>query len=95
VTGPGHVARWSGRHPARLVITAASGDAVASFTVARPGDRPTVGLLDGTGWSPYPGAEWQEEDPPGHWSIDVFHGHSAPATAPGCQRAPGTPGDGA
>jgi hypothetical protein len=90
VSGTGHAARWSSRQPSTLVITDASGDAVTSFPVVPPGDRPTVRLLWGTGWSHYPGAEWQEADLPGQWRIGVFHGHSVrQATTPGPQTATG------
>jgi hypothetical protein len=75
VSGTGCLARWSERHPSTLVITDASGRAVTSFPVIPPGDRPTMRLLHGTGWSHYPGAEWHEADPPGHWTISVFHDH--------------------
>jgi hypothetical protein len=69
------------------VITDASGGAVMSFTVIPPGDRPTARLLRDTGWSHYPGAEWQE-DPPGQWSIGVFPDRSTRrAATPGIQAA--------
>jgi hypothetical protein len=88
VSGTGHAARWSGRQPSALVITHAAGGTVTSFTVVPPGDRPTLRLLRGTGWSHYPGAEWQEDDPPGHWLIGVFHDHNTrEADAPGPQPA--------
>jgi hypothetical protein len=94
VSGTGHVAWWSQRQPATLVITDASGAAVTSFPVAPPGDRPTMRLLHGTGWSHYPGAEWREDDPPGHWTLSVFCQHSGrQPTAPGTQR-PAPPGSG-
>jgi hypothetical protein len=92
------MARWSARQPSALAITDASGGALASFTVVPPGDRPTMRLLRGTGWSHCPGAEWQE-DPPGQWSIGAFPGHSqrqatSPGTHPATGRRSSPPGSG-
>jgi hypothetical protein len=65
------VARWSTDQPGTLHITSPAGEVVDAHTVTPPGDRPGPQILWHTGWSAYPGAEWQEE-PPGQWSRSVF-----------------------
>jgi len=62
---------WSRQQSGRLVIADTAGTVMATYPVARAGDRPGPGMLLGSGWYAFPGAEWEEE-PPGRWSVAVF-----------------------
>lgn len=65
------IARWSRDQGGTLHITSPAGNVVDSHPVTSPGDRPGPDILWRTGWTAYPGTEWQEE-PPGQWSRAVY-----------------------
>jgi len=67
-----HLACWSAAQRGKLIITDSAGREVASFPITRDKDRPCPQMLWETGWSAYPGSEWEEE-PPGEWSVAVFN----------------------
>jgi len=81
VTAVSHMAKWSSQRTKQLVIVDRSGAVLDSYPVQPPGDRPDPQLLWHTGWSAYPGSEWEEE-PPGEWSVAVFR-HPLPRREPG------------
>jgi hypothetical protein len=66
-----YVARWSCRQRDVVVIADRAGRVVASFPVPRDCDQPSWKMLLETGWSAFPGAEWQEQSE-GVWSVAVF-----------------------
>ncbi len=66
-----YVAMWSSRRRGEIVITDPFGNVAGCYPVEQEGDRPGWQMLLHTGWSAYPGAEWQEE-PLGEWSLAVF-----------------------
>jgi hypothetical protein len=67
-----HIARWSADRRTVDIMPDASVDAVLhSYPVTPAGCRPAAGMLLDTGWSPYPGSEW-DEGPPGVWTIAVY-----------------------
>ena len=73
MTHPGngsHAAQWSGGRNV-LVIIDSAGNVVDSHATEPAGDRPPACILWHTGWTAYPGTEWQEE-PPGQWTRAVF-----------------------
>jgi hypothetical protein len=70
------IARWSGDQRGTLHITGPAGNVVDSHPVTPPGDRPGPDILWHTGWTAYPGTEWQEE-PPGQWSRAVYRHQQA------------------
>jgi hypothetical protein len=67
-----HLARWSHQQRDSLVVVDAAGTVVGSYQVPGDADRPCPQMLWETGWSEYPGAEWEEE-PPGEWAVAVFN----------------------
>ena len=70
-----HVAMWSEKQPARLVIRDPDGNVVSTLDVTPDhtiGERPNLRLLWHTGWTAYPGSEWRDEDWTGDWEVKVF-----------------------
>jgi hypothetical protein len=66
-----YMARWSVEHAGKLVIIDRAGNEVDALAVPVSGERPGLGLLAGSVWSPYPGSEW-DEDRPGLWYRPVY-----------------------
>jgi hypothetical protein len=62
---------WSRQQSGRFVIADTAGTVMATYPVPQTADRPIPGMLLGSGWCAFPGAEWEEE-PPGRWSVAVF-----------------------